>query len=413
MKNFKHGLLSRGSTLLKTSIKMGLGKDIDGVINDLSELKGLPQKVGQLISIDATDFLPPEWKDKFKPLQKDGKAIDFNLIEDILKNELGDKYKEIESLSKTPIGVGSIAQVHIAKIQNKDYVLKVQYPHISETIKTDIKLLSSLGNIFGLIRPKANDIKNIVEEAQKMLLYEIDYKNEKKHYQEMRELLKEDNRFYIPEILEQFSTEKVLCIEYIPGITLADWLSKSQDDHDKKRIVLSLLELFIDEFFLYGLVQTDPNYANYLIMENGQIALIDFGACKKFDPAFQKKYFNFLKSAYEKDKELALDLGEEMGLVSRLDSVESQQHFLDFIFCSLSFFDINQNPISFKSESKTKELIEYGWKLWSKQKISDPDSNLLFLHRKVGGMFSLLKETKLTLNLNPLWIQIQANSNRS
>jgi hypothetical protein len=70
----------------------------------------------------------------------------------------------------------------------------------------------------------------------------------------------------------------------------------------------------------------------------------------------------------------------------------------------MSFFRIENNPMDFSNEEITTRLFETGWKLWKKQKISSPNSNLVFLHRKLGGLFALLKESKITINLHPKWI---------
>jgi len=115
---------------------MGQLKDIDSIVDNLSELKGMPQKLGQIISMDFSEYIPPELREKFSKLQSQSQAIEALQILEIIQKELGAlKFNQVTRFEPTPLGAGSIGQVHSASIDNKRVVFKVRYPEIEKQLK--------------------------------------------------------------------------------------------------------------------------------------------------------------------------------------------------------------------------------------------------------------------------------------
>ena len=407
MKKIKSSLWSRAPKLLSTAINLTRLKDVDSVVNNLSELKGIPQKIGQMISMDFSEYLPDEYRDKFKKLQGNSQAIESDKILEIIKNDLGDnKFSQILNFNPEPLGAGSIGQVHLAEILNQKIVFKVRYPDIEKTLNNDLALMMPLVKTYEFFRPKSKDLTILLNEAKIMLMQEMNYEMEASFLKIFRKSLEQDNRFIIPNVIDDYSSRNIVCMEYHQGISLKDFIAKEKDSAQSLKVAQSLLELFIYEFFFMGMVQTDPNFSNYLIKDDCQIVLLDFGATKEFTKQFRDQYYLMLKASYAKNTKEILNIGEKLGLVDRTDNLEAVQIFIDFMIDVMSFFRPENNPLDFSNEKITKKLLDSGWELWKKQRISTPNSNLVFLHRKLGGLFSLLKESKLTIDLYPMWIKI-------
>lgn len=408
MKKIKSSLLGRAPKLLSSAIKLGQLKDIDRVVENLSELKGMPQKLGQMISMDFSEYIPPELRDKFSKLQSQSQEIEAQQILDIIQKELGAiKFNQIVKFNSIPLGAGSIGQVHSAFIGSQKIVFKVRYPEIEKTIKTDLSLMLPIAKTYEMFRPKSKDFTILMNEAKLMLIQEMDYQAEAQHLIFFKDALKDDHRFYIPTVLSELSNSRMICMEHVEGINLKNFIEEEYNTAFKTQIASNLLDLFIKEFFVLGTVQTDPNFANYLIKENNQIALLDFGATKKFSQEFRSLYFELLQSAYDKNSHDIIFYGSKLGLVDRKDNEEAIELFVSFMIDVMSFFRKENNPMDFSNEEITNRLLETGWKLWKKQKISSPNSNLVFLHRKLGGLFSLLKESKVKMDLYDKWIDIE------
>lgn len=408
MKKIKTSLFERAPKLLSSAIKLSQLKDIDTVVNNLSELKGIPQKVGQLISMDFANYIPDEYRDKFSKLQSSSIEIETDKILAIILNQLGEeKYNQILNFESTPLGAGSIGQVHKASIENKNVAIKIRYPDIEKTLHSDLSLILPMAKAYEFFRPKSKDLTILMSEAKNMLTQEMNYIEEAKNIMFFKQALINDQRFYVPSVWIEFSNENIICMEFVEGISLKEFLESEKNSMRKSNMATALLELFIEEFFKLGVVQTDPNFANYLIKTNDQIVLLDFGATKEFSKEFRTLYLKLLQAAFYKEHSQIINYGEKLGLVDRKDNPEAIKLFENFMIDVMSFFREENNPIDFSNEEITKRLLENGWELWKKQRISAPNSNLVFLHRKLGGLFSLLKESKIQMDLHTLWVVIE------
>ena len=98
--------------------------------------------------------------------------------------------------------------------------------------------------------------------------------------------------------------------------------------------------------------------------------------------------------------------GEKLGLITNKETLEVKQLFCDFLIECLSYFHESYGVTHFQDHQMTTSLMEKGWKLWKIQRYSTPDAKMVFLHRKVGGLFSLLKELESEIDLSPIWTQI-------
>lgn len=413
MKSLKTSWLQRSPKLLSATVKILAGKDLESVLENISELKGVPQKLGQMMSMDVTQYVSAELKEKLKPLQGESKEMNSATMFAIVEKELGsEKFQHFTDLLPKSIGAGSIGQVHRAKLKGKEVVLKIQYPDIEKSIETDLSILNPMSTVYEFIRPKARDFSILLEETKNMLMNELDYKLEKENLTFFYEQTKNDQRFIVPGIHNSYCTSKVICMDYVEGITLNDFIKSNAPVKRKKEIAEALIDLFLQEFLLWGKVQTDPNFANYLITEDFKIVLLDFGAVKNFTGHFKTLYLSFLVAAYEARESDILDFGEQLGLVHSEDKKEAIELFSTFMKDLLSYFHEEKNPVDFKNEEMTKSLLTTGWKLFKEQRISSPHSDMVFLHRKLGGLFSLLKEMEVEIDLTPLWQKILLEKER-
>jgi aarF domain-containing kinase len=181
--------------------KIQLTQDI---VKTLSELKGASMKLGQLLSLDLGDYLPPEMVKILGELHQKSTFLSYGVIEDILKKELLDKFHEFSEISQQPIAAASIGQVHKAKIDNKDVVIKIQYPGIADSIPSDIKILELILKQLIVISGKSRiDISPLLKEIKEVLLKEVDYKNELQMHKKYRDAFS-GKEFVIPEPFEEY-----------------------------------------------------------------------------------------------------------------------------------------------------------------------------------------------------------------
>ncbi len=413
----------RGSMLLKTATKLAykeleskvsatpLGKKIEQaqeLVNTLSQMKGAAMKVGQLLSLDATDLFPPEVVNILGQLQSDSKSLPYHEIEMILKTELGENnFKRINKIEERPLAAASIGQVHRAEIDGKMVVFKIQYPGIAETIDSDIKLLEKIFNQFLFISGKRNiNINSIMNELKESLILETDYKQEANFLMKYKKNFSEDSRFIIPSVDLEFSTKNILCLEYCRGIPLRSWLESNPKQEDLDLLGKYALELYLKEFYHWGLVQTDPNFGNFLIQENPlRIVLLDFGSTKEYTQEFISAYKKLIIACfYGKDEEI-IKYTFEMNLIDKRESQATLDLYLEMMKAIIEPFQ-SEDKFDFANSEYVQKTRDLSIDFTQALKFSAPPKDLIFLHRKLGGIFGLMKRCKTKIALRPYLLDI-------
>lgn len=421
------GLWSRGSKLVGIASKVAMNEITSrvknwedekskiaakvelaqSIVKTMSELKGASMKVGQLLSMDLGEYFPPEVIKVLENLHQNSTFLPFETIKEILKEELGEKFNELSDISEIPLAAASIGQVHSAKLNGKMVVIKIQYPDVAASIPSDLKLLKVLLKNFILIQGKEFDLDPFFNEVQEVLTKETDYKNEELMLRLYKESFK-DSKFIIPAVYPEFSTSKIICMDFIDGKSFKDWLPTSLLG-ERMKLAEQLMHLYLDEFFIHGLVQTDPNPGNFLITSENQMALLDFGAVKQYDRSFIDGYRKILIAAYEKDKNKVIEESELLGFIDPRESIEIKTIYLEMMELLAAPFR-QEIPFDFSDRQFFEESQKLSWHLVKKCKYSPPPKDLLFLHRKLGGVFFLIKKLDAKIILKTYWHKVVISS---
>lgn len=233
-------------------------------------------KLGQILA-SREDVLPKDVIVQLRRLQDRAKPVPYEVVLKILDSEYRGKTKDyFESIVPQPLGSASIGQVHKARLHDgREVVLKIQRPEIESVIKTDLSILAGLASVLEgaipeirLLRPSV-----VVEELRKSLIAELDYFREAANTERMRAFFADDETIYIPEILRQFSTRNVLCMEAIAGQKLTQLERGKSHNH----LVSHGVRAFLDMTFKHGMFHADLHPGNFILMESGRLAILDFG----------------------------------------------------------------------------------------------------------------------------------------
>ena len=372
------------------------------VQTQLSAMRGAAMKIGQLLSMESADFLPPELADILAQLRDSAFTMPRAQLEQTLVDAYGeawvDKFKFFEY---TPLAAASIGQVHRATTHDgQEIVLKIQYPGVAESIDSDVDNIASLLRISSLL-PKHVEITDLLSDAKAQLHEEADYELELKHLQAFNELLEDDERFYVPTSYPEFSTSTVLAMEYVEGISIDKLEGVKPSEID--RVMASLFDLMLHELFDLRAMQTDPNFANYLYQkQTGKIVLLDFGATRTFSKKFATDYKRLIRGVLTEDREKILDAADRIGYVATTAS-EGYQDFLVSIFDialesfkEQDIYDFENARLSERLASLTEEAYEF------KEFWQTPPTNVIYLHRKLGGMFMLAARLGAQVNVNEI-----------
>jgi predicted unusual protein kinase regulating ubiquinone biosynthesis (AarF/ABC1/UbiB family) len=372
------------------------------ITQQLAQMRGAAMKVGQLISMDAGDLLPPELAAILARLRSDADAMPQRQVQAVLTANWGAQWlQRFEEFSFTPIAAASIGQVHRATTKDgRDLAIKIQYPGVRKSISSDVNNVASLLRLTGLI-PKTLDVAPLLLEAKRQLREEADYMAEGAHLQRFCDLLAGAPEFVVPTLHADLTTKNVLAMSYVAGVPIETMADAPQAVRD--RIVSLLVGLLFRELFEFGLMQTDPNFANYRYAPDSEkLVLLDFGATRSFTPAFGHAYAQLMAAAMAGDRAGMARAGSAIGYFGAHIQTKHQDAVLDLFEMALEplCFD---GAFDFGATDMVLRLREAGIALGLDRDFWHiPPIDTLFLHRKLGGLYLLAARLKARVNVRQL-----------
>ncbi|MCL1631804.1 AarF/ABC1/UbiB kinase family protein [Sporolactobacillus sp. CPB3-1] len=246
----------------------------------LEELGPTFIKLGQLLSL-RTDILPEQIAEAMRDLQERVTPVDIQTIDQIVCRELGAPVSEIfAQFDEQCIAAASIAQAHHAVLKTGEEVaVKIQRPNIDAIVENDIEILWDLASLVDKRYEWARtyQILDLVEEFSLAIRSELEYTIEARTTEKLFAFFKTDERVIIPKVYQDYSTAKILTLDFINGYKYNDLIQNCPADIDKKTICERLVHSFLDQALICGIFHGDPHPGNLLFFSGNRIGYIDFG----------------------------------------------------------------------------------------------------------------------------------------
>jgi len=372
------------------------------VADQLATMRGAAMKVGQILSMDTGDFLPRELADILARLRSDARYMPTQQLRKVMSDAYGPDWEELfYGFDMKPLAAASIGQVHRAvSPDGREMVLKVQYPGVATSIDSDVDNIATLLRMSGLL-PAELDIQPLLADAKRQLKDEADYHKEAEFLQAFGDLLRDDERFLVPELLPDLTRRTVLAMTYVSGKPIETVVDRPQAERD--RVMTALVELMFMELFELRMVQTDPNFANYLYRgSSGQIVLLDFGATRHFKAGFVSNYRKLLLAAMSQDHDRLIAAAERIGYAMGDEDGEYRALVLELFLLALEplrhegVYDFARSDMARRMSELAAEVADYRdfWRA--------PPTDAMYFHRKLGGMFLLASRVKARVDVNQL-----------
>lgn len=434
--DIKSGAFSRGFALARTSVAVGakaaghalgtmfsspeakaeglkamVASQMEILAKELGELKGSLMKVGQMLSVYGESFLPPEANAFLKTLQSQSPPLGFEAIDRVLRRQLSpERLAELE-IEESPIASASLGQVHVArrKSDGARLVLKVQYPGVDNAIESDLKTLRRLLSMSKLI-PRGPQYDELFKEVRQMLRHEVDYRRELERTEEFRRLLKDDPRYVIASVYPEYSSGRVIAFSYEEGFTIDSPEVLSLPQERRNALGMAFLELYLRELFDWKQMQTDPHFGNYRVRiskdpsQPDQLVLFDFGAIREFPDRFIEPYIDMVRGGYQRDAALVERGAVGLGFMAADDSPELKQAFAElcFMICEPFWKMGPDGNYDFRNNDLPKRAMRKGSELAFAFRLRPPPREVVFLDRKMGGVFILLSVLGVRANASKL-----------
>jgi aarF domain-containing kinase len=361
--------------------------------DSLRRMRGAAMKLGQMLSIQDESIAPPALTNALAQVRKGAEAMPTHQLMQQLNDQWGDGWKDRIDVEERPFAAASIGQVHRATLlsgDRKKVAVKVQYPGVANSIDSDLSNLSMLIKATGL-SPPGLFIDNVIRVGRDELKVECDYRREVVNHRRFQELISSDqglvaDRFVVPDVLEEFSTDRILVTEYVRGGTIDK--AVDLDQAERNRIGKAIMRLTMLELFVWRFMQTDPNWGNFLYdIRTKTTHLIDFGAARDYDEDFVRGYLNIVKANADKNEKALFDESIRMGfLTGEENSIMLEAHKMSGFVLGEPFQ--SYEPYNFKTSRITSRISEHG-SVFLKHRLTPPPEEVYTLHRKLAGAYNL------------------------
>ncbi|WP_026349130.1 ABC1 kinase family protein [Arsukibacterium perlucidum] len=376
--------------------------NIKRVADQLAHMRGAAMKLGQLLSMDSGDLLPAELTELLARLRANANPMPAKQLAQVLRQELGEQWQQyFADFSFKPMAAASIGQVHQAYHDNGDKLaVKIQYPGVKISIDSDVDNVAYLLKISGLI-PAGVEYQSLLNEAKIQLKNEADYRKEAVYLQRYQQHLTSDAAYLVPQVYTDLSSANILIMSYVDGEPIESLQSAAQAEKD--RVLELMFSLFFRELFEFKLVQTDPNFANYLYNPHSkQLVLLDFGACRDYSEQISNGYLALFKGACANDQPAMEKALTTIGFFSQTILPEQKAAVLNLV--ALACEPLRQTqPFDFDQSDLAVRMRDAGTALSMQQNYwHSPPADALFLHRKIAGLYLLAARLGARVNVRQL-----------
>ncbi|KAL5496170.1 hypothetical protein ACEPAH_3087 [Sanghuangporus vaninii] len=402
--------------------------NVKRLVEKLSKMRGAALKLGQFMSIQDTHLLPKGVEEVFRRVQDSAHYMPNWQMERVMSNSLGSSWESnFASFDRVPFAAASLGQVHSAVLaahasptgKDEKVAIKIQFPDIAKSIESDLGYLKLLLNA-GKILPRGLFLDKTLQVMKGELADECDYTREAAcaRFFGSQDALGKDRRFRIPWVWEG-STERVLVMQQMDGVSVGGNIvdNLSQESRDQlSKIASTILELCMKELFEFRMMQTDPNWSNFLWNEQRrQIELIDFGATRSYSKEFIDKWMYILQAAVAEDYEACVHWSLELGYLKGGESKTMlDAHIRSLTLLAAPFRARKLAPSELGADGRYAFGRGTDWAritaeirslipVMLRERLTPPPRETYSLNRKLSGAFLLASRLGAKVDCKSIW----------
>ena len=293
----------------------------------MGEMKGAVMKLGQLLSFVDTGLLPDEMATVLESLQADAPPMALELVQEVVAAELGAPASRVfDWFSPEPMAAASIGQVHAARLDGRELVVKVQYPGVADAIAADLSNTALITAFVNMARSVAKDwapradLRPLADEIVERVLEELDYRRELDNQQTFAGIYRGHPFIHIPEVVPELSTARVLTMEHVDAMRWQAAVHAPQALRDRWGEVT--YRFVFGSLYRHAIFNGDPHPGNYLFHDDGTVTFLDFGSVKRFTAAQTGALMKIGRAVLAQDGPLLVEGFREAGFTTDEDDVD-------------------------------------------------------------------------------------------
>lgn len=413
--------IQRASKLVKTGAKVGVNylkyygekmvnseedarenlnkNNAEDIYDSLKDMKGSPLKVAQMLSMEKS-ILPRAYVEKFSLAQFSVPPLSEALVLKTFKKSFGKFPSEtFDKFDTKAYNAASIGQVHKAEKDGKKLAVKIQYPGVSESIKSDLALLKPF--VIRMFNMKGKTSDEYFFEVQDKLLEETDYILEVAQGKAVVEACKNIPNLLFPNYYEELSSKQIITMDWMNGIHLSEFTTTNTNQEVANKLGQALWDFYMFQIHNLKKVHADPHPGNFLVSEKGELIALDFGCMKTIPLGFYNPYFELAKAETLLNKTLFEEKMFELEILRKDDSKEELEFFSEMFHEMLGIFSkpFHVETFDFSDETFFGKIAEFGERYSKNTELrsynaSRGSKHFIYMNRTFFGLYNLMFDLK-------------------
>jgi predicted unusual protein kinase regulating ubiquinone biosynthesis (AarF/ABC1/UbiB family) len=330
------------------------------IVAVLGAMKGAAMKLGQVMSFLDVGLVAEEHREEFQrelaKLRDAAPSVSFKQMRRVIEEELEEPISELfESFDEEPIAAASIGQVYRATLKDgREVAVKVQYPGVASAVRADLQNLDMILRLLKRMTP-ALDVKEIAEEIKERIVEELDYELEAQNQRSLARIFAGHPFICVPNVVSSLSRERVLVSEFVRGIGFEELKSRPQAERD--RIGEIIFRFFLGCLYRHRQFSGDPHPGNFLLLDDGRVAFLDFGLFKRIDAEAVELELAAQRAVTEGDAAALHALLATSGFLPEPERVDPD-NLLAFVRDAIWWYTTADEVVALAPEVATQVMIE-------------------------------------------------------
>lgn len=371
------------------------------IYDGLKELKGSALKVAQMLSMEKS-LLPNAYVEKFSLAQFSVPPLSGPLVVKTFKKYFNKRPSEVfDTFEVDSIYAASIGQVHKATLNNKIFAVKIQYPGVANSISSDLAIVKPIAMKMFNIKGEGSD--EYFKEVESKLLEETNYILELKQSNEISNACRHIPNLKFPEYYKEYSSDRVITMDWMNGVHISEFTKSEYHKDTSNSLGQSLWDFYMYQLHVLKKVHADPHPGNFLVSDENELIVIDFGCIKEVPESFYKPYFELAKIDNIDNPLFFESKLYELDILRKDDTEEEIKFFKELFYELLSLFTLpfQQEEFDFSDENFFGRIADLGEKYSKSTELRKMNGNrgskhFIYINRTFFGLYNLMHDLKAT-----------------
>jgi len=371
----------------------------EDIYDTLSNLKGSALKVAQMLSMDK-GMLPKAYTERFAMSQYSAPPLSGPLVVNTFIKTLGKTPAQLyDSFDRKAANAASIGQVHKATKWGRELAVKIQYPGVAASVRSDLRIIKPFA--IRIVGMNEVDMDKYFDEIEGKLLEETDYQLELRRSREVSAQCAHIPNLVFPVYYPELSSDRIITMDWLKGFHLKEFLQLNPSQEARDTIGQALWDFYQFQVHALKKVHADPHPGNFLMREDGTVGVFDFGCIKEIPEDFYVNYFLLTNAGVLKDEVRRREIYTRLEMIHPTDT-EKEITFFSGLFqkmIDMLTLPFKREEFDFGDESYFEEIYAYMDYIYNlkevrESKVARGSRHSLYVNRTYFGLYSILSDLK-------------------